>query len=88
VLDGDTLRAGRNRDLAFSESDRNKNNRRIAAMAGLLAEAGQMVIVSVISSLATDCAFTSDIVGPGFNEIHVRADVVTRMARDPKALAG
>jgi len=86
VLDGDTLRAGLNSDLGFSESDRNENNRRAAAVARLLAEAGQVVIVSLISPRAADRALAREIVGPGFHEVHVSADSQACEARDPKGL--
>ena len=49
VLDGDNLRHGLNRDLGFTASDRVENIRRAAETAGLMAEAGLVVIVSLIS---------------------------------------
>ena len=43
VLDGDTLRFGLNRDLAFGRADRAENLRRTAEVARLLNEAGFIV---------------------------------------------
>ncbi len=51
VLDGDTLRHGLNADLGFSPEDRTENLRRIAHVAALLADAGMVVLVPVISPL-------------------------------------
>ena len=51
VLDGDNLRSGLNRDLGFSAKDRDENVRRAAEVAGLMAEAGLITIVSLISPL-------------------------------------
>ena len=49
VLDGDLLRQGVTSDLGFSPKDRAENIRRSAEVAKLLADAGQVVIVSLIS---------------------------------------
>lgn len=39
-LDGDNIRFGLNKDLGFSEKDRNENIRRIAEVAKLFADSG------------------------------------------------
>jgi adenylyl-sulfate kinase len=49
VLDGDRLRTGLNSDLGFSEADRIENVRRVAEVARLMADAGVIVLVAVIS---------------------------------------
>ena len=49
VLDGDNLRHGLNRDLGFSEADRAENVRRASEVAALFADAGLIVIASLIS---------------------------------------
>jgi bifunctional enzyme CysN/CysC len=52
VLDGDNLRHGLNVDLGFSMADRAENIRRLAHVATLLADSGQVVLVPAISPLA------------------------------------
>jgi len=52
VLDGDNLRHGLNADLGFSMADRAENLRRLAHVATLLADTGQIVLVPAISPLA------------------------------------
>src|SRR5487761_921523 len=49
VLDGDNLRHGLNADLTFSPEDRAENVRRVAEVAKLLADAGMVAIVSLVS---------------------------------------
>ena len=51
VLDGDNLRHGLNADLGFSMADRAENLRRLAHVATLLADSGQVVLVPAISPL-------------------------------------
>src|SRR5262249_53200385 len=46
LLDGDTLRAGLNRDLGFSTDDRSENIRRLAEVATHLAKNGHIAIVA------------------------------------------
>ncbi len=86
VLDGDTLRQGLNRDLGFSPADRSENIRRTAEVARLFADAGFIVIAALISPAAADRQAARQIVGEGFHEIHVRADIDVCQARDPKQL--
>lgn len=86
VLDGDNLRHGINRDLGFSDADRAENIRRIAEVAKLMAESGQIVLVSAISPLRVHRDLARSIVGGGFREIFVQADLATCEARDPKGL--
>jgi bifunctional enzyme CysN/CysC len=52
VLDGDNLRHGLNADLGFSMADRAENLRRLAHVATLLADSGQVVLVPAISPLS------------------------------------
>jgi adenylyl-sulfate kinase len=51
VLDGDVMRRGLCRDLAFSEADRAENVRRVTEVAKLMFDAGSVVIVALISPL-------------------------------------
>ena len=86
VLDGDTLRARLSPDLGFSPADRRENVRRAAVVARLLADAGQVVLVALISPHAADRALARQVVGEGFQEVFVQADPATCEARDPKGL--
>ena len=49
VLDGDNTRLGINKDLGFSEKDRNENIRRVAEISKLFVETGHIVINAFIS---------------------------------------
>ncbi len=86
VLDGDNLRHGLNRDLGFSAEDRSENIRRLAEVAKLMTENGLIVIVSAISPLREHRDLARAIVGAGYYEVHVQADLATCEGRDPKGL--
>ncbi|MFT8790919.1 adenylyl-sulfate kinase [Komagataeibacter saccharivorans] len=86
VLDGDTLRAGLCSDLGFSDADRRENVRRAAAVARILAESGQVVIVALISPTVADRELARQIVGEGFHEIFIDTPQATCEQRDPKGL--
>jgi len=89
VLDGDNLRQGLNADLGFSMADRSENLRRLAHVATLLADAGHVVLVPVISPLTEHRKMARKVhVDAGFDFIEVFCD--TSLAecekRDPKGL--
>jgi bifunctional enzyme CysN/CysC len=87
VLDGDSLRRGLNRDLAFSHNDRAENIRRVAEVARLFNEAGTIVLVPVISPFRADRARARDIVGADhFLDVHVSTPLAVCEARDVKGL--
>lgn len=87
VLDGDVLRAGVNRDLGFSEADRNEAVRRAALMARSLSDAGHVVLVSMISPLSTMRDMARDIVSPHvFHEVYISTPLAVCETRDPKGL--
>ncbi len=87
VLDGDNVRHGLNRDLGFTEADRVENIRRMAEVAKLMADAGLIVLVCVISPYARDRALAREIAGAHpFHEIFVDASLPLVEARDPKGL--
>lgn len=86
VLDGDNLRKGLNKDLGFSPAERLENVRRVAEVAKLMAENGGLVLVSLISPTVELRNLARSIVGDGFHEVWVKADVETCAKRDPKGL--
>lgn len=87
VLDGDNLRHGVNRNLGFSHEDRRENIRRTAEIAGLMNDAGLIVIVSLISPLIADRAMAQAIIGAdSFIEVYLNTPLEVCEARDPKSL--
>jgi bifunctional enzyme CysN/CysC len=89
VLDGDNLRHGLNADLGFSMADRAENLRRLAHVAMLLADTGQIVLVPAISPLAEHREMARKVhTDAGFDFVEVFCD--TPLAdcekRDPKGL--
>lgn len=87
VLDGDNLRSGLNRDLGFSANDRDENVRRTAEAAALMAEAGLITIVSLISPLRAERENARRIVGDvTFLEVFVSTPLQVCEHRDPKGL--
>ncbi len=86
VLDGDNVRHGLNRDLGFTPEARTENIRRLAETAKLMADAGLIVMVAAISPAQADRDHARGIIGPGFHEIFVSADLDTCRTRDPKGL--
>jgi adenylyl-sulfate kinase len=54
LLDGDNLRHGLNGNLGFSAEDRAENVRRVGEVAKLLADAGTVTLVSLVSPYAAD----------------------------------
>ena len=86
-LDGDNLRHGLNRDLGFTEADRVENIRRTAEVAALMADAGLIVLVSLISPYEKDRQNAKDIIGEHrFAEIFVDTPLEVCEQRDPKGL--
>lgn len=87
VLDGDNLRHGLSCDLGFSPADRVENIRRTAETARLMAEAGLVVIVSLISPFREERAMARRIAGDvPFFEIFINTPLEVCEARDPKGL--
>jgi adenylyl-sulfate kinase len=88
-LDGDNLRHGLNGDLGFSPEDRAENVRRTAHAAALLAEAGVVALVALVSPYASDRATARAIheaAGVPFHEIWVSTGLAECERRDPKGL--
>jgi bifunctional enzyme CysN/CysC len=84
VLDGDTLRTTLNVDLGFSDDDRAENIRRAAAVAGLFADAGFIVICGFISPFAADRELARTAYPNGFHEVYLSCDLATAERRDVK----
>ncbi len=89
ILDGDNLRHGLCCDLGFSSSDRTENIRRTGEVACLMAQAGLIVICSLISPFAADRKLVRESCirrGINFLEIYVNAPLDVCENRDPKGL--
>src|SRR5947209_8349608 len=84
LLDGDTLRAGLNSDLAFSTADRRENVRRLAEVAAPLARNGHVAIVAAVSPSSEDRADARRIADKLFREIYVATPAAVCESRDPK----
>lgn len=88
-LDGDNLRHGLTGDLGFSAEDRTENVRRVAQAAVLLADAGAVAVVSLVSPYIVDRDNARAIhaaAGIPFAEIHVATPLAECERRDPKGL--
>jgi bifunctional enzyme CysN/CysC len=89
TLDGDNVRHGLNADLGFSAADRAENVRRVGEVARLMADAGFVVLVALISPYAADrdaVRAAHDRAGLDFSEVHVATSLEVSEARDPKGL--
>ncbi|OCB29031.1 adenylyl-sulfate kinase [Mycobacterium malmoense] len=89
VLDGDNLRHGLNADLGFSMADRAENLRRLAHVAALLADCGNVVLVPAISPLTEQREMARSVhAAAGFDFVEVFCDTPLDECeqRDPKGL--
>jgi adenylyl-sulfate kinase len=89
ILDGDNLRHGLCSDLGFSDDDRKENIRRTGEVAKLMAQAGIIVICSLISPFRADrmnVRRSCENNGVQFSEVFVSAPLATCELRDPKGL--
>ncbi len=86
-LDGDNVRHGLNGDLGFSDIDRKENIRRVAEVARLAFEHGNLVLCTFISPFAADRAFARSLLPESrFLEVYVKCDLEVVKRRDPKGL--
>lgn len=94
-LDGDNVRFGLNKDLGFSEADRNENIRRISEVAKLFADSATIALTSFISPYRADRKVARDlhaVSGAGqdeplaFVEVYVDIPIEVAEQRDPKGL--
>jgi bifunctional enzyme CysN/CysC len=89
VLDGDNVRHGLNRDLGFTDADRVENVRRVIETARLMADAGLIVLVSLISPFRAERRLARERLGnDAFLEIFVDTLLAECERRDPKGLYG
>jgi bifunctional enzyme CysN/CysC len=87
LLDGDNVRHGLCKDLGFTDADRVENIRRVAEVAGLMVDAGLIVITSFISPFRSERRTARELLDEGeFIEVFVDTPLKVAEARDPKNL--
>src|SRR5690606_14527016 len=87
TLDGDNTRLGINKDLDFSDEGRKENIRRVAEIAGLMADSGLVVLSSFISPFEEDREQARSIIGADrFVEVFVDTPLEVCEQRDVKGL--
>lgn len=87
ILDGDNIRHGINKDLLFSEKDRNENIRRIAEISKLFIDAGVLILAAFVSPYISDRENIKKVVGvENFTEIFVNTSLDECERRDVKGL--
>jgi bifunctional enzyme CysN/CysC len=88
-LDGDVLRRTLSADLGFDADSRQENVRRAASLALILAEAGLVVVASLISPYRASREQARELhaaAGLPFLEVYVNTPVVECERRDPRGL--
>lgn len=87
TLDGDNIRHGLCSDLGFKPEDRRENIRRVGEIVRLMADAGVVAIVALISPYRDDRARVRARIPEGrFVEVFVDAPLAVCEDRDPKGL--
>lgn len=88
-LDGDNVRFGLNKDLGFSEKDRNENIRRISEVSKLFADSCVISLTSFISPYRADRDAARKLheeANLPFVEVFVDVPLAVAEQRDPKGL--
>lgn len=87
LIDGDDLRRGLCHDLGFDAHDRAENVRRASEVARMMADAGLIVLVSMISPFQHDREQARRRIGAErFFEIYMATPLEVCQSRDPKGL--
>ena len=89
VLDGDNIRHGLNRDLGFGASDRDENVRRVAEVGRLLADAGAVSLIPLVSpyrAARANARALHEAAQIPFIEVYVDTPLAVCEQRDPKGL--
>lgn len=87
ILDGDNVRSGINRNLKFSDEDRNENIRRIAEVSKLFMNCGIILLCAFISPTNEMRQMAKEIVGEDdFLEVFIDVPLEVCEQRDPKGL--
>ena len=87
LLDGDNVRTGINKNLGFSETDRNENIRRIAEINKLFIKTGVITISSFVSPTNSLRNLAREIIGnSNFYLVYINASLKVCETRDIKGL--
>ncbi len=89
VLDGDEIRLGLSSDLGLTREDRGEQARRVAHIAAMLADAGVVPVVALVSPYAADRELARtihEVAGVGFLEVWVDTPLDVCVARDPNGI--
>jgi bifunctional enzyme CysN/CysC len=89
LLDGENVRHGLSGDLGFSAADRHEHARRVASVARMLADAGLVTVVALVSPAAADRAAARRLheeAGLDFIEAWVDTPVEECERRDPHGM--
>lgn len=87
LIDGDNIRHGLSKDLGFGTEDRIENTRRVGEIAKLMADAGLIVLVSLISPFRAERRMVREMLQPGeFIEVFVDTPLAVCESRDRKGL--
>jgi bifunctional enzyme CysN/CysC len=89
LLDGENVRHGLSGDLGFSAADRHEHARRVASVARMLADAGLVTVVALVSPAAADREWARqlhDEAGLRFVEAWVDTPLEECERRDPHGL--
>lgn len=87
TLDGDNIRQGINKGLTFTAEDRAENLRRIAEVAKLFVDSGQICLAAFVSPTRADRQIVKDIIGEkDFIEVFVDTPLEVCEQRDVKGL--
>lgn len=87
LLDGDNIRLGLNSDLDFTDLGRKENIRRVAEVAKLFTDAGEIILTAFVSPFEDDRNQAKQIIGTeNFIEVFVNTPLQECEARDTKGL--
>ncbi len=86
ALDGDELRKSINKDLSYSEMDRQENLRRAAEIAKIMLNNNMITICSFITPLQKHRNVVSGIIGNNYFEVFVDCPLDVCFKRDVKGL--
>jgi len=87
LLDGDNIRMGLNKDLAFDDAGRIENIRRIGEVCKLMLDAGLIVVTAFISPFRSDRKMVKSLAGEGsFMEVFTDCPLEICEQRDVKGL--
>ena len=85
VFDGDNIRTGLNKDLGFTEKERDENIRRIGEVIKLFIDAGLVVLTAFVSPLRKHREYVKSLLEDGeYIEIYVKCPAEKCAERDPK----